>query len=137
MDSLLALTVANLRSFVRDRAALFWTIAFPVIFVVLFGTLFGGGGSADFQVGWVDQDGTPTSAQLMDAFAHTGLLTLKVTDQAAGLASARDGTYDAVIVVPKGYATAVGAPRGSAGTPADALALVLYVDPSHTGSRPG
>lgn len=134
MDALLALTAANLRSFVRDRAALFWTIAFPVIFVVLFGTLFGGGGSANFQIGWVDQDGTPASAQLMDAFSHTGILTLKATDQEAGLASARDGTYDAVIVVPRGFAAAVGVARGSTGAPAAAIALTLYTDPSHTAN---
>ena len=30
MHALLALTVANIRSFVRDRAALFWTLAFPL-----------------------------------------------------------------------------------------------------------
>ncbi len=134
MDALLALAVANLRSFVRDRAALFWTIAFPVIFVFLFGTLFSGGATANFQIGWVDQDGTPASAQLMDAFAHTGILTLKATDQTAGLAAARDGTYDAVIVVPHGFGATVGAARGSAGAPAGAMALTLYVDPSHTAN---
>ena len=40
MRFLVALTAANLRSFVRDRAALFWTLAFPVVFVVLFGSGF-------------------------------------------------------------------------------------------------
>ena len=33
MNALFRLTVANLKSFIRDRAALFWTIAFPLIFV--------------------------------------------------------------------------------------------------------
>ena len=45
MRSLISLTIANVRSFVRDRAALFWTIVFPVIFIVLFGSIFSGGGS--------------------------------------------------------------------------------------------
>ena len=40
MRALLALTVANIRSYVRDRAALFWTMAFPLIFIVLFGLIF-------------------------------------------------------------------------------------------------
>ena len=47
MHALIALTIANIRSFVRDRAALFWTLAFPVIFIILFGTIFSGGGRAD------------------------------------------------------------------------------------------
>ena len=37
MNALFRLSVANLKSFIRDRAALFWTIAFPLIFVVVFG----------------------------------------------------------------------------------------------------
>ena len=46
MRALLALTVANIRSFVRDRAALFWTLAFPLIFIFLFGFIFQGSGGA-------------------------------------------------------------------------------------------
>ncbi len=135
MDALLALTMANLRSFVRDRAALFWTIAFPVIFVILFGTLFGGGGSASYRIGWVDEDGTPASSRLEQAFGGVGVLALTATDEAAGLASARNGQLDAVIVVPRGYGAAVAALQGS--TPAQApLALTLYTDPSHTATSP-
>ena len=59
MRALRALTVANIRSFVRDRAALFWTLAFPVLFVVLFGSIFSSSGPSTFTVGWVDHDGTP------------------------------------------------------------------------------
>ena len=58
MRPLLALTRANIRSFMRDRAALFWTIAFPVLFVVLFGSIFSGGGTSTFTIGWVDLDGS-------------------------------------------------------------------------------
>ena len=54
---LLPLTVANIKSFYRDRASLFWTLAFPVIFVFLFGSLFSGNGPTTFNVGWVDEDG--------------------------------------------------------------------------------
>ena len=39
MRALLLLTVANIKSFTRDGAALFWTIAFPLIFVFLFGSI--------------------------------------------------------------------------------------------------
>jgi ABC-2 type transport system permease protein len=131
MNALLGLTVANMKSFVRDRAALFWTIAFPVIFVVLFGTLFGGGGTANYQVGWVDLDHTAASAQLEQVFAKLGVLTLKPTSQSAGLASARNGQLDAVIVVPAGYGAATAAAGGGASS-GGSVALTLYTDPSHT-----
>ena len=128
MYALLTLTRANVKSFVRDRAALFWTIAFPVLFIVLFGTLFGGGGSADYRLGWVDQDGSPAALQLQRAFGELKVLTLSPGDQAASLASMRAGKLDAVVVVPRGYGAAVAAARG--GQPAAPLALTLYTDPS-------
>lgn len=37
MQALLTLTLANIRTYVRDRAALFWTLAFPLVFIVVFG----------------------------------------------------------------------------------------------------
>ena len=77
MRSLLALTIANLRSFTRDRAALFWTLAFPVVFVVLFGTIFAGG-SSNYTLGWVDQDGTAPVAALRRAF--TANAPVELTD---------------------------------------------------------
>ena len=62
MRGLRSLTVANLKSFVRDRAAVFWTLAFPVIFIVLFGTIFAGGGTPEYTIAWVDEDGTPAAS---------------------------------------------------------------------------
>src|SRR6188768_609585 len=119
------LTVANVKSYYRDRAALFWTIAFPVLFVILFGSIFSGG-PTKFTVGWVDQDQTPATAQLRDAFSKVGLLQLTDGSLDDELIQMRDGKLDAVIVVPVGLAAAL-AP-GSA--PAQPFDLTLYTDPS-------
>ena len=134
MDALLSLTRANLKSFVRDRAALFWTIAFPVIFIVLFGTLFSGGGSADYKIGWVDLDSSAESGQLRDAFDGVPVLTITPTDEDAGLASTRDGSLDALIVVPAGFGHAVAAASGATSPAPPEVAVTLYADPSHTST---
>ena len=34
MHTLVRLTSANLKSFTRDRAAMFWTLAFPLVFIL-------------------------------------------------------------------------------------------------------
>ena len=125
MNALLSLTRANIKSFVRDRAALFWTIAFPIMFVILFGTIFGGPSAPDYRLGWVDLDGSPAATQLQQAFTSTKVLTLTPESGAeAGLDQMRKGSLDAVLVVPLGYSAAV-AGRGSA-------SLTLYTDPSQT-----
>ena len=68
MRALWTLTLANIRSYIRDRAALFWTLAFPLIFIVMFGLIFQGGESR-LNLAWVDEDGSTQSAALRTALA--------------------------------------------------------------------
>src|SRR5687768_15441411 len=128
MNALLALTVANIKSYVRDRAALFWTLAFPLIFIFMFGFIFQGGGGAELTLGWVDRDTSPAAAQLRDAFKATGVVELVETTEEDALAKMREGEVDAVIVVPDGYGDAVAA--GASGSGAAPAALTVYTDPS-------
>ncbi|HET9852857.1 MAG TPA: ABC transporter permease [Candidatus Limnocylindrales bacterium] len=133
MRSLLALTLANLRSFTRDRAALFWTLAFPVVFVILFGTIFAGG-STDYTLGWVDQDGTPPVQALHEAFtsnAPVELLDLSIDDARAKMLA---GDLDGIIVLPKGLAEAVAAGEGSQTPPGPPVAITVITDPSRTST---
>jgi ABC-2 type transport system permease protein len=135
MRSLLTLTVANIRSFTRDRAAMFWTLAFPLVFIVLFGTIFSSSGAdLNYKIGWVDQDGSQASATLHETFKGVPAFTL--LDQPsldAALETFRRGDVRAVIVVPKDYARAVaaaqtGVPNG--GVAGASVNLTLYTDPS-------
>ncbi|MGZ6312112.1 MAG: ABC transporter permease [Candidatus Limnocylindrales bacterium] len=131
MQSLLPLTIANVRSFMRDRAALFWTIAFPVIFILLFGLIFSGRGGT-YAVGWADEDHSAASAQLRVAFG-SGIFKLEDADQQASLDKMRSGKLDAVIVVPAGYGAALDqAATGPAGSAAadPAVKVTVFVDPS-------
>jgi ABC-2 type transport system permease protein len=135
MRALVTLSRANLKSFVRDRAALFWALAFPILFVVLFGTIFSGGGKLNYDVGWVDQDGTPAATQLRAAFDHTGLLTLHDGSLEAERAAMERGDIDAIILLPSGTGAAIGAAQGGgAGPPAT---VVVYTDPSRTNASQG
>src|SRR6185369_14592936 len=95
MQALLNLTVANIRSFTRDRAALFWTLAFPLIFVFLFGSIFSGG-SNERSIGFADQDASPASARLATAFGSVS--GVKLVDGAPDdlLARMRKGEIAAV-----------------------------------------
>ncbi len=126
MGALGALTIANIRSYTRDRAALFWTLAFPLIFIFLFGFIFQGGGGTAVNIGWVDQDGSSGSAQLRAAFVAAGV---DLTDDSrdAATAAMKTGAIDAVIVVPAGYGSAVTAAAAGTAAPAN---LTIVLDPS-------
>ena len=124
MRALLLLTVANIKSFTRDRAALFWTLAFPLIFVVLFGSIFSGGNN-DRSIGFADHDGTTASGALRTAFSSISNVKLVEKSEDELLASMKKGEISAVIVVPKGYADTVAAKTGPA-------QVTVYTDPSQS-----
>jgi ABC-2 type transport system permease protein len=126
MRALLLLTEANIKSFTRDRAALFWTLAFPLIFVVLFGSIFSGGNN-DRTIGFADLDGTATSQKLSDAFASVDGVKLETGDPNELQAKMKDGQLSAVIVVPKGFETTVVAKTAPA-------QVTIYTDPSQSSA---
>jgi len=117
--ALIALTVANLRSYTRDRAALFWTLGFPLIFIVLFGFIFQNS-RFEVSIGLADLDRSTASQQLRQAFIDSGVVTLTEGDEATVLQAMRDGDVRAVLVVPEGYGASL-----AAGTPVD---VTYYVD---------
>ena len=129
MQALLALTVANIRSYVRDRAALFWTLAFPLIFIFMFGFIFQSGGESRLTLGWVDEDGSQAATHLREGFGSQEGTELKSSAKDAALEAMRQGDVDAVIVVPSGYGEAVAAGAGGTGGP---TSIVVYTDPSRS-----
>jgi len=131
MPGLIALTAANLRSFTRDRAALFWTFAFPVIFVVLFGTIFAGGSSA-YSLGWVDEDGTPPAAMLREAFVANAPVELTDGTLEESRERMSTGDLDAILVIPQGLAAAIEAAQGGGGE--GPVTVTIITDPSRSGT---
>jgi ABC-2 type transport system permease protein len=125
----MALTVANIKSYVRDRAALFWTLAFPLIFIFMFGFIFQGGGTSRLTLGWVDDDRSAASTDLHQRFDDQDGVTLEDGGADETLGKMRQGDVDAVIVVPSGYGETLAANAEAAGLPAT---ITVYTDPSRS-----
>ena len=130
MHALRKLTVANIRSYLRDRAAVFWTLAFPLIFIFLFGFIFQGGGDQTLNIAWVDLDRSDASGQLEQAFtAAPGVKLTPAETRAAADVVMQDGSVDTIIVVPPGFGEAMAAASTGSGPPAN---LTIVVDPSRS-----
>ena len=127
MKTLLGLTVANLKGLTRDRAALFWTFFFPIMFVLLFGLLFSGSGNSRVTVGFVDQDNSQASMGLRQAFASVPLLKLQDGTLDEEKTAMQHGDISAIIVVPSGLEAAVAKTAGKS-----SATLELFTDPSQT-----
>ncbi|HZC04923.1 MAG TPA: ABC transporter permease [Ktedonobacterales bacterium] len=123
MPTILSLYVANMKEFIRDRAALFWTFAFPIVFIVMFGAIFSGGGSHTYSVGLVNQDGGPVGAELASAFQHRiKAFDVKIGSYDDELSALKKGNLDLVIVLPAGLSQTV-----ASGHTAQ---VQMYFDPS-------
>jgi len=131
MQALLHLTVANIRSFLRDRAGLFWTLAFPLIFIVMFGAIFSGGGDPTRTYGWVDLDESARSAELRAAFVAVQDVELVDAAENEALEQMRAGDLRAVLVVPDGYGEAVDARAAAPGPP---TSVAVYTDPTQANA---
>lgn len=55
MQSFLAMVIANLKMTIRNKAAIFWNLAFPAIFILMFGAVFNNGDINAFSVGIAGQ----------------------------------------------------------------------------------
>lgn len=115
------LYLANVKEFVRDRMAMFWTLAFPIFFIAIFGLIFSGANNTTFDVGLAVEDQGPAATALEQAFKSVPAFQVSEGARADLLARLKDGKLRAVIVVPNGVSSTV-----AAGQPAK---VDTYFDP--------
>lgn len=126
MKVLRKLLVADIRQFLRERAALFWTFAFPIFFILIFGAVFSGGDNIDFSVGLVVQDDSPAAQGLTQMLQGVDAFKINTGTAESELQVLKDGDRRAVIVVPSGFGEAIS--QGSKGD------IDVYYDPTQTSS---
>ena len=125
MKAFIQLFLANLREFSRDRMALFWTIAFPVLFILIFGLIFSRDNSFSADLGLVVEDQGAPAQNLARAFKSVDVFKISEGSRQAELAALREGARDAVLIIPAGTSDAV----GRAAAP-----IELHHDPSRSSS---
>ncbi len=127
MKVLLKLLIANFRQFVREKAALFWTFAFPLVFILIFGGVFSGGDNITFSVGLVVKDRSPAATALTEMLKEVPAFQLQEGGEEAELQALKDGDRRAVIIVPSGFGAAIA--QGDKGM------IDVYYDPTQSSSQ--
>jgi ABC-2 type transport system permease protein len=97
----------NTRRYFRDKTAIFFTVAFPLIFLFVFGGIFGKNSDLSFKVALLNESKSQFAGQFTDQTKHSKLF--KVNDEITNLDQARDkmnhGEIDAAIVLPGDFGT--------------------------------
>ncbi len=109
MKAFLQLYLASLKEFVRDRMTIFWTLAFPLVFVVMFGVLFSFNGDSKFDVGLVVEDTGATAQTVAGILRQVSVFKLSELGRDAEMTALKRGDRRAVIVLPAGLSDAVAA----------------------------
>ena len=105
------------KRFFRDRLALFFTIIFPLIFLFVFGGIFGKQSSVSFKIALINQSGSDFSKQYVEQ-AHKDKI-FKIDEKIDSLDKANEkmkrGEIDATIILPPSFgAVTDGGPTGDA-----------------------
>lgn len=102
------LVVANLKEMLRDRMALFWFLAFPILFVLLFGTIFGGDtSSATYTIGLVVEDEGDAGRGLQQVFNEISAFRVHSGTRDEEVQALRGGHRSLVVVLPAGMSQQV------------------------------
>jgi ABC-2 type transport system permease protein len=96
--------VLKLTSFYRERTTMFFTIAFPIILILVFGTIFMSQDNVSYHLCVQDLDQTTSSAGSIKTLELNGEFKITRVDPALNATQyVRDNKVNLVLVIPKGY----------------------------------
>ncbi len=122
--------VAQIKMFFRSPGSVFWTVAFPVLLILLFGAIFSGTGTTKYNLYVQDLDGTPISQEFVSALNNTGVLIINEVDPEEDADEyIRANSIASFLTIPQGFSTSfLPEPERQNST------LVLRVDNSSSSS---
>ncbi len=95
----------DIKRLFRDKVAIFFVFFFPLIFLLIFGSIFKGDGDVSFRVALINQSSTETSKNFEEQIK--GMKAMKVDDQVTTLDQAKEkmnrSQLDATIILPDDF----------------------------------
>lgn len=92
--------------FFRSKSTVFWTIAFPLIMMLFFSAVFGGGEAAFYDIAVVDQDEGEIASVLVKALNSTGVVAVhqfKNFEEAREAVRLGEEDLVGLLLIPKGF----------------------------------
>jgi ABC-2 type transport system permease protein len=126
MRAFYKLLISDLKQFLRDRTALFFTFAFPIIFIFIFGWVFSGTSDVNYDIGLVNNDQSSIGESISQTLHQIPIFELSEGDMDTKLDELRNGDLRAVVVIPADIESSI-----SSGQAAD---IKVYYDPTQTTS---
>ncbi|MCL4561783.1 MAG: ABC transporter permease [Chloroflexi bacterium] len=123
MKTIIQLYLANLKEYRRERMEIFWTLAFPILFMLLFGIIFSGNGNTTFDVGIANQDQGSAGAGLIQAFQGVSVFKVTTGNESTLMSSLKKGDLTVLLVIPPNMTASIAADKASN--------VAVYYDPTN------
>jgi ABC-2 type transport system permease protein len=122
--------VVSTKSFYRERTAMFFTIAFPILLILVFGTIFKDQENVSLNLYVQDLDHTSSSAHLVETLKLNGKFKITNVDPAINATQyAKENNLNLVLIIPKDYDQSLNQ-RIEFDDPSASVTLMYIYDPS-------
>ncbi|HME43872.1 MAG TPA: ABC transporter permease [Syntrophorhabdales bacterium] len=126
--------VVSIKSFYREKTAMFFTIAFPIILILVFGSIFMDQDNASFDLYVQDLDHTNSSAHLIETLKLNGKLKITKVDPAVNATEyAKENKANLLLIIPKDYERSFNQ-RIDTDDPSASVTLTYVYDPSSSSA---
>jgi len=96
--------IVSIKSFYREKTAVFFRVAFPVLLILVFGTIFMNQDNVRYDFYMQDLDQTDSSAELIKNLGSNENFKIIMVDPNINAAQhARKSKINLIVVIPKGY----------------------------------
>jgi ABC-2 type transport system permease protein len=125
--------IVSIKSFYREKTVVFFRLAFPVILILVFGTIFMERDNEIFDLSVQDLDRTKSSEELVKAIRLSKRFKIKQVSPAADAEQyAKINKLNLIVIIPKDFEISMMQNMGPGGTGTPVSLIKLY-DPSSFG----
>jgi ABC-2 type transport system permease protein len=102
--ALKGLTIASMKMYFRNRTAIFFSLFFPVVFIVVFGFIFKNN-STSFKIDLTNESNTQLATSFEHALKQVPAFKITDTSVSAGSDALNQGKTDLTVVIPASFGT--------------------------------
>jgi len=110
LNVIIAGFMSDFKTFTRSKGTLFWTLAFPIMLILIFGAIFSGADEAEYELVVIDYDDTDTSMMFINALDGTSIIKVKnLTIEKDKISSyIKDNNIKRLLVINEGFEQSIG-----------------------------
>jgi ABC-2 type transport system permease protein len=120
--------VLGIRSWLRSKGTVFWTILFPILLILIFGAIFSGSDEVNYDLVLQDLDSSSDSQNLIRLLSDSGFFNLKNISKNKDISSyMKDNDLSVGLQIPEDFGKKI---EELIGIPKAQVNLTYYIDPT-------